>query len=145
MVGKLSPSTWITNEVADNDEDAKKMRKAEKEAQRKIAEIRATGLAKNRSKFSRPLGSATIPSPLQHSYSPSISSYCFPSPASSIRGPAYGGQVKKPGTCFIAANLVIGVMNAAIMHLSFASPWVEPRDTAGILFRDKQKPFKAPG
>ena len=82
----------MDNERADNDEDAKKMRKAEKEAQRKIAENRATKLAKNRSRFSRPLGSTTIPAPWQYSYSPGISSSRFPSPASSTRGPVFGGQ-----------------------------------------------------
>ena len=36
--------------------------------------------------------------------------------------------------------------HSCIMHLSFASPWVNLWDTPGeLFFRDKQKPFKAPG
>ena len=96
---------YMHNELAGNDEDAKKMRKAEKEAQRKIAETRATKPVKNSSRFSRPIGSTTIPAPWQYSYSHGISSYRFPSPASSTRGPIFGGQTKKPGTCFGCGKL----------------------------------------
>ena len=54
LIADLSEYGWKTvgkyrdNELADNDEDANKMRKAEKEAQRKMAETRATKLAKSR-------------------------------------------------------------------------------------------------
>lgn len=40
---------YLDNEIADKDEDAKKMKKAEKEAQRKLAENRAAKAAKARS------------------------------------------------------------------------------------------------
>ena len=45
---------YLANELADDDEDAKKMKKAEKEAQRKIADARASKMAKSRASFSRP-------------------------------------------------------------------------------------------
>ena len=54
LIADLSEYGWKTvgkyrdNELADNDEDANKMRKVEKEAQRKMAETRATNLAKSR-------------------------------------------------------------------------------------------------
>jgi len=44
---------YLDNELADNDEDAKEMKKAEKDVQKKIAEARATKMAKNRASFSR--------------------------------------------------------------------------------------------
>ena len=44
---------YLDNELADNDDDAKKMKKAKKEAQRKIADARASKMAKSRASFSR--------------------------------------------------------------------------------------------
>ena len=43
---------YVANELADNDEDAKKIKKAEKEAQRKLADARVTK-ARNRAYWSR--------------------------------------------------------------------------------------------
>ena len=57
---------YLENELADDEQDAKKMKKAEKEAQRKIAESRAVKAVKVRAwyKTSRPPGAtATSPSP----------------------------------------------------------------------------------
>ena len=65
---------YLDNELADNDQDAKKMKKTEKEAQRKLAETRASKVAKARPwsfKSTRAVGSTAI-SPLQ-------SSFAFPS------------------------------------------------------------------
>lgn len=97
---------YLDNELADNDQDAKKMKKAEKEAQRKLAETRASKAAKARSwsfKSTRAVGSTTI-SPLQ-------SSFAFPSGNYTSRfspsvggtrniGPFVGGTPQKRGTCF---------------------------------------------
>ena len=45
---------YLDNELADDDQDAKKMKKAKKEAQRKIAESRAAKAAKARLWFRNP-------------------------------------------------------------------------------------------
>ena len=47
-------SEYLDNELADDDQDAKKMKKAKKEAQRKIAESRAAKDAKARLWFRNP-------------------------------------------------------------------------------------------
>ena len=46
---------YLDNELADDDQDAKKMKKAKKEAQRKIAESRAAKAAKWDSSKRRPM------------------------------------------------------------------------------------------
>ena len=48
---------YLDNELADDDQDAKKMKKAEKDAQRKIAKSRATKAAKARPWFRNPRSS----------------------------------------------------------------------------------------
>ena len=97
---------YLDNELADNDQDAKKMKKAENEAQRKLAETRGSKAAKARSssfKSPRAVGSTAI-SPLQ-------SSFAFPSGNYTSRftpsvggtrniGPFVGGPAQKRGTCF---------------------------------------------
>ena len=99
----------LDNELADDDQDAKKMKKAEKEAQRKIPESRAAKAVKARPWFRNPrsLGntianSSPSPSPFSLSagnYSPRFSS--------STGGPRNigsflfsSGTAPKRGTCF---------------------------------------------
>lgn len=97
---------YLDNELADNDQDAKKMKKAEKEGQRKLAETRASKAARARSwsfKSTRAVGSTSV-LPLQ-------SSFAFPSGNYTSRfspsvggtrniGPFVGGTPQKRGTCF---------------------------------------------
>ena len=100
---------YLDNELADDDQDAKKMKKAEKEAQRKIAESRAAKAAKARPWIRNPrspgntiANSSPSPSP----FSLSAANYS-PRFASSTGGPrAIGsfpfssGTAPKRGTCF---------------------------------------------
>ena len=100
---------YLDNELADDDQDAKKMKKAEKEAQRKIAESRAAKAVKARTRFRNPrsLGNTTAnsspsPSPFSlsaGSYSPRFSSFTG-GPRSISSFPFSSGTAPKRGTCF---------------------------------------------
>ena len=96
---------YLDNELADNDQDAKKMKKAEKEAQRKLAETRAAKAAKTRPwsfKSTRTAGSTAI-SPLQSFAFPSGNfTSRFPQSVGATRniGPFVGGPTQKRDTCF---------------------------------------------
>lgn len=97
---------YLDNELADNDQDAKKMKKAEKEAQRKLAETRASKAARVRSwsfKSTRAVGNTAI-SPLQSSFAFPSGNYTsrFSQSAGATRniGPFAGGPGQKRGTCF---------------------------------------------
>ena len=97
---------YLDNELADNDQDAKKMKKAEKEAQRKLAETRAAKAAKTRPwsfKSTRTAGSTAI-SPLQSSFAFPSGNFTsrFPQSVGATRntGPFVGGPTQKRGTCF---------------------------------------------
>lgn len=95
---------YIDNELAENDDDAKKMKKAEKEAQRKIAETRASKMAKNRSawfnKSSRSFPSPATQSQTQYALPAALTSSQYSSPFNPSRRAVLGGPLKKPGTCF---------------------------------------------
>ena len=92
---------YLDSELADNDDDAKKMKKAEKEAQRKIAQARATKVTKSRASFSR------LPRPVNTNNSTSNK---FASPrntfprssvlAGAMRGPVLSGPFRRSGSCF---------------------------------------------
>ena len=89
---------YLDNELADNDEDAKKMKKAEKDAQRKIADARASKMAKSR------VSSSRLPRPVSRNgsflnqYTPP--GIINPSAAGPVRGPTFSGQFRRSGTCF---------------------------------------------
>ena len=93
---------YLDNELADNDEDAKtKMKKAEKDAQRKIADARASKMAKSRASFSRlprPVGrSSSFPT----QYAPPGASNHHTSATSGVMSASdFRGQVRRSGTCF---------------------------------------------
>ena len=98
---------YLDNELADDEQDAKKMKKAEKEAQRKIAESRAVKAVKARAwyKTSRaPGATATSPSPSPLALSTgSLPSRFYPSVGSTRSIGSFTftiGTAKKRGTCF---------------------------------------------
>ncbi|XP_067029241.1 uncharacterized protein [Acropora muricata] len=92
---------YLDNELAENDEDAKKMKKAEKEAQRKITEARASKMAKSRASFSR------LPRPVSRSSSfptqyasPGTSNHHKSATVGVMSASDFRGQVRRSGTCF---------------------------------------------
>ena len=92
---------YLDNELAENDEDAKKMKKAEKEAQRKITEARASKMAKSRASFSR------LPRPVSRSSSfptqyasPGTSNHHTSATVGVMSASDFRGQVRRSGTCF---------------------------------------------
>lgn len=94
---------YIDNELAENDDDAKKIKKAEREAQRKIAETHAVKMVKNHSawfnKLLRSFPSPATPSQTQYSLPAVLTSPHFPPPFNSSRRAVLGGPLKKPGMC----------------------------------------------
>lgn len=92
---------YLDNELAENDEDANKMKKAEKEAQRKITEARASKMAKSRASFSR------LPRPVSRSSSfptqyasPGTSNHHTFATVGVMSASDFRGQVRRSGTCF---------------------------------------------
>ena len=92
---------YLDNELAENDEDAKKIKKAEKEAQLKIADARASKMAKNCASFSR------LPKPVSRSslfptqYVPPWTSNHHTSATTGVMSASdFRGQVRRIGTCF---------------------------------------------
>ena len=97
---------YLDNELAENDEDVRKMKKAEKEAQRKIADARASKMAKSRASFSR------LPRPVSRSSSfatqyapPRTSNHHTSATAGVISASDFRGQVRRSGTCFSCGKL----------------------------------------
>ena len=100
---------YLDNELADDDQDAKKMKKAEKEAQRKIAESRAAKATKARPWFRNPRSPGNTianSSPSSSPFSLSAGNYSprFSSSTGGPRGigsfPFSSGTAPKRGTCF---------------------------------------------
>ena len=92
---------YLDNELADNDEDTRKMKKAKKDVQKKIAEARATKMAKNRASFSkvlRPVGRGSL-FPNEHGYPGFFNPY-LTSTAGMTRGVPMSGQFRRSGTWF---------------------------------------------
>lgn len=97
---------YLANELADDDEDAKKIKKAEKEAQRKIAETRANKMAKSRASFSR------LPRPVNRSSSfpsqyapPGNTNYRTSTTPTVTNATDFRSQVRRSGTCFSCGKL----------------------------------------
>ena len=100
---------YLDDELADDDQDAKKMKKAEKEAQRKIAESRAAKATKARPWFRNPRSPGNTianSSPSSSPFSLSAGNYSprFSSSTGGTRGigsfPFSSGTAPKRGTCF---------------------------------------------
>ena len=92
---------YLDNELAENDEDAKKMKKAEKEAQRKIAEARASKTAKRSASFSRLPRPVTRSSSFPTHYAPPGNSNHYTSATAGVMSASdFRGQVGRSGTCF---------------------------------------------
>ena len=95
------------NELAGDDQDVKKMKKAEKEAQRKIAESRAAKAAK-----ARPTIANSSPSPSPFSLSAGNYSPRFSSSTGGPRGiHSQVGRLQNATHALVAVNQVIGGMN----------------------------------
>ena len=99
--GSKTVGEYLDNELAENDEDAKKIKKAEKEAQLKIADARASKMAKNCASFSR------LPKPVSRSslfptqYVPPWTSNHHTSATTGVMSASdFRGQVRRIGTCF---------------------------------------------
>ena len=99
--GSKTVGEYLDNKLAENDEDAKKMKKTEKEAQPKIADARASKMAKNCASFSR------LPKPVSRSslfptqYVPPWTSNHHTSATAGVMSASdFRGQVRRSGTCF---------------------------------------------
>ena len=101
LMADRSDFGWkAVGEHLDNDEDTKQMKKAEREAQRKIAEARASKMAKSRASFSR------LPRPVSRSSSfptqyapPGTSNHHTSATADVMSASDFHGQVRQSGTC----------------------------------------------
>ena len=92
---------YLDNELAENDEDAKKMKKAEKEAKRKIADARASKTAKRSASFSRFPRPVTRSSSFPTYYAPPGNSNHYTSATARVMSASdFRGQVRRSGTCF---------------------------------------------
>lgn len=96
---------YVDNELAENDEDAKRMKKAEKEAERKLAAERASKSSKSRFTWSRKAQN-TAPSRVYPNQQYSQLRNFLPQAADSAAGPNRGlyfpaaNYNKRSGTCF---------------------------------------------
>ena len=92
---------YLDNELADNDEDAKMMKKAEKDGQRKIADARASKMTKSRTSFIRLPGPVSRSSSFPTQYAPpGTSNHHKSATAGVMSASGFRGQVRRSATCF---------------------------------------------